>query len=61
MENKVGRDGGRFSCRWMMVLATRLSWAVDSLTVSEHGLSGEHQALPMARQSQHVECLANTP
>jgi len=45
MENKVRRDGGLFSCRWMMVLATRLNWAVDSLTVSEHGLSGEHQAL----------------
>lgn len=40
VENKVGRNGGLFSCRLMMVLAPRLSWAVSGLTLSEHGLSG---------------------
>lgn len=60
VENKVGRNGSLFSCKLMMVLATRLSWAVSNgLTLSEHGLSGEQQTLPRAWQNLHMECLGN--
>lgn len=36
VENKVGRNDDFFSCKLMVVLATRLSWAVGSLMISEH-------------------------